>query len=94
MSKIEEKEEIEWIGVEGVNSVYVDAISTTYRKNAIKVELGQVISKGEEEKTRVKVVGSFIMDPYTFKYTILDSLKEQMRMYEESYGELKLEEEK
>jgi hypothetical protein len=86
----EEKEELEWIGAEGVNSIYVDAISTTYRKNAIKVELGQVISKGEEEKTRVKVVGSFTIDPYTFKYTILDLLKKQMRMYEERHGELKL----
>jgi hypothetical protein len=94
MSEKEEKEKTGWIGKEEVTSVYVDSISTAYRKNAIKVELGQVISKGEREKTRIKVVGSFIMDPSTFKYTILDALKKQMRMYEESHGELKLEEEK
>lgn len=90
----EKGEKMEWIGKEEINSMYVDAISMTFRGDAIKVELGQVISEREEKKTRVKIVGSFIMNPHVFKYTILDVLNSQMKAYEETYGALKPEKEK
>lgn len=90
MSKEEKKKEAEWIGRGEINSIYIDAISTIYRKDAIKIEFGQVISSGEE-KSRIKVVSSFIATPHDFKYIILDTFKKQLKTYEEEHGIIKVE---
>jgi hypothetical protein len=80
---------MKWIGREEINSVYVDAISIVHRKDAMKIELGQVISTESEKQQRVKIAGSFIMEPHFLKHQVLDVLKNQIKAYEKEHGVLK-----
>jgi len=78
----------EWIGKEEINSIYTDAISTNYRKDAIRISFGQITSVLVEEKRRIKIVQSVTTDPHTFKHVILENLNNILKRYEEEYGEI------